>query len=134
MKDLFKSAYFGKPYQTRDGKKALLLAIHPSLLSPYIEDAHIELLIDNYPRSPTFTMCNSLGQCMDDYHPNESIVSEWKGQVSDGELNNLAEEAFKREIHNAHQAEANGECYGLDFESAYKLGFRDGENYDKRRN
>lgn len=124
--NIFENAYFGKPYKTRDGRKALLLAIHTGNISPYIEDALIELLIDNYPLSPSFTMCNAIGQCTDDYHPNESIISEWQEEINIEELEKLAMiEGAKAISHFVNREQSKFAYEWADLvKEAYKAGYR----------
>lgn len=79
MENRFENAYFGKPYKTRDGHRALFHRnANDKIWYLFTEDIH--------ERIPY----NADGTCRgDDCH---DIISEWQEEISDEELEELAEE------------------------------------------
>lgn len=80
MKNIFENAYFGKPYKTRDGSKAI-----------YQKDSkaglyHHWLITD----SSCFACANSGEQNMKVEKSPLDIVSEWQEPINEEELDKLA--------------------------------------------
>lgn len=84
MNNIFKNAYFGKAYKTRDGKKALY----------WRYDGHYHSLItdNNCPFQP---WCDEAGKDhgwkKDAEESPLDIISEWNEEINEEELDELAE-------------------------------------------
>lgn len=90
MNNIFKNAYFGKPYKTKSGNKALYIGVDD--YSPI----HL-LFVDDW-----FSMYdyNSEGFALDtDSNPmpecDLNIVSEWQEEVDEDKLDKILDEAEK---------------------------------------
>ena len=107
MKNIFENAYFGKPYKTRDCRKAIYLTKykHGELVN--------ELAIEDSEAGRRFYLYADNGSF---YHkPScEDIVSEWQEEINEEELNSLAEEY----VHNSRPL-LDGDAI-----SCFKAGYR----------
>lgn len=103
MENIFENAYFGKPYKTRSGRKAIYIYYGTDVIAPFIERHHL-----------IYEGLNSIEPS--NY---EEIVSEWQEEINEDELDKLAEsKAFEFE---------NGEVTDIsyrDFMLGYKIGYR----------
>lgn len=77
MNNIFENAYYGKPYKTRDGRKALYHNILSTTegMKHYLETISSGFICDNCGKS----------LCEDD-----SIVSVWEEEINEEELEELA--------------------------------------------
>lgn len=86
MENIFKDAYFGKPYKTRGEKKAIYIHHYKDSEGG---DMHY-LIIDG---SVVTYVWGADGKIAPNYNNSGlDIVSEWKEEVDDEELDGLAEE------------------------------------------
>lgn len=76
MKNIFENAYFGKPYKTRDERKALYHDVAANIVSLILPDFSFSVWLD--------------GSFEDDKESNLDIVSEWHEEINEEELDNLA--------------------------------------------
>ena len=106
MKNIFENAYFGKAYRTREGRKAL----YHNIISTEEGTKHYLITIssgficDNDGKSP----------CKDD-----SIISEWREEVNEEELDKITKETLKRIMPTDY-----GDGYNQTLASIFKIGFR----------
>lgn len=98
MNNIFENAYFGKPYKTRDGKKAIYIYYGPDVQHPFINYHH--LIYDGQNQIVAIT----------NY---EEIISEWQEEINEEELDKFAEESSPR-------------VGKLDNIFSYKEGFKEG--------
>lgn len=116
--NIFENAYFGKPYKTRDGRKAIFIqpygywvAIQDEINThSYFEDGHI--LLDGKE------------------HPLD-IISEWEEEISEEELNKLAERDVSKRLKNAKlmvYITPRGVFTCPDLTDIYKAGYREALN------
>lgn len=91
MKNIFENAYFGKPYKTRDGRKAIYLG---NSHKKYGEDEIITILDGNlsFHIVELNGLCKSLCTCPSD------IVSEWQEEINEEELDELAWKSLDKEV------------------------------------
>lgn len=90
MKNIFKNAYFGKPYKTKSGNKALYIGVDD--YSPI----HL-LFVDDWFSIYDY---NSEGFALDnDSNPMSecelNIVSEWQDEISEEEYKNKLDELYE---------------------------------------
>lgn len=85
MENIFKDAYFGKPYKTRDDRKALYHSyddIYPD--NPYQTHHNLILEEKDAVRDTVWIWCNDYGHVEEHvegewlYETNSDIISEWK--------------------------------------------------------
>lgn len=109
-KNIFKNAYFGKSYKTRDGKKALYLR------GNFKHHLYLETggIID----------CNQDGtfEGVIGRTENLDIVSEWKEEISEKELDKLAEEMYPYEYSTSLNASEEAD-YINDLREAFQKGY-----------
>ena len=107
MSNIFKNSYFGKPYKTRGGKRALFQYKDSSLAHLFTEDNEIEVyLVDGCVDSRFFNKIND-------------IVSEWI--VDEEKLEDFSNEAWK-----SHSKDP----WGIpSFQTGYKEGFNKALGY-----
>lgn len=97
MESIFKDSYFGKPYRTRDKRKAIYHSydnIYPD--NPY--QTHHNLILEEKDdvRDTIWIWCNDYGHCEEHIEggwlneTNSDIVSEWEEDINEGELDKLA--------------------------------------------
>lgn len=103
MKNMFKNAYFGKPYKTRDGEKAIYLR----------EDFKHHLYLENggiidCNRDGTFESVIGRIEKLD-------IVSEWQEELTDDELAKLINETIKEKDKLSKHYEGLGLYYGYSY-------------------
>lgn len=79
MNNIFKDAYFGKAYKTRDGRKAIY---H---MYDSVESSHF-LILDGSDE----VCCDDEGIDLGDA-PEYDIVSEWEDPINEEELYNIAD-------------------------------------------
>lgn len=82
MKNIFKSAYFGKLYKTRDGRKALFIRKNTDKHFPY------DILIEG---NLGCIMYDETGKYVGEGPHAYDIVSEWYEEINEKELDELAE-------------------------------------------
>ena len=111
--DIFENAYFGKPYRTRDGRKAIYF---------YQTERNKwhELIVEGDTVSlPYIDNGLAVGWHLNNHEWPDDIVSEWHEEINEDELDKLAEsKAFEFE---------NGEMTDIsyrDFMLGYKAGYR----------
>lgn len=85
--NLFQSAYFGKAYKTRDGRKALYFC------QPTPNVAH-RLFIEG---TLTYTTYNDYGRAWITEGPDD-IISEWEYEISEEEQDKMAQDFYDKEI------------------------------------
>lgn len=81
MKNIFENAYFGKPYRTRDGKKAIYIGENSDNLYFCIVDN--SKVIRNYLNTGEETMFEHMP--MDSPY---NIIEEWQEEISEDEYEN----------------------------------------------
>lgn len=108
--NMFEDAYFGKPYRTRDGRKAVYLGDNTC----WIEGGETEI---GYSRNGLF---------VDIQEHSIDIVSEWKEEINEEELDKLA-------IDNSYDLlpEEGDIDYVALVCNAFKVGFRFGNRNKK---
>lgn len=105
MEDIFKNAYFGKAYRTRDGKKAIYL---------YGDRCWIEGDSD-------WSQYYSKGNWFMSGEPNKrDIVSEWQESIDEEKLDELAEQLNPNNPHG--DTYEVGQYFG--FDDGFKAGYR----------
>ena len=117
---LFENAYFGKAYKTRDGRKALFLYTTNYNGTTWY-DCHVNNETVSFPYMSDGLM---VGHRKDFQQWEEDIISEWEEPIDEDELDRLAEQSEKEQIRTAKQCEALGQCYGFDFQTGFKAGYR----------
>lgn len=133
QEDIFRNAYFGKAYKTRDGRKAIFLDSYKvrifgkdePCIKCVIQDEDSFFFFE--PDGLNFQGGYSADEDGDIEYWNTDIVSEWKDEVDEKKLDEIAEKSELKHIQIAKQYEALGQCYGFD----YKDGFKDGYNKAK---
>ena len=80
MNNIFENAYLGKPYKTRDGKRAILLQVNNC--ANLAIDFETHAVTHDYKLDGT-----SLWSC-----DNLDIVSEWQEEINEEELDRMADE------------------------------------------
>lgn len=111
MENIFENAYFGKEYKTRDGRKALFHR-NANNRTWYLITEDIN---DRIPY-------NADGTCVGDSC--HDIVSEWEEPINEDKLDRFANKKLLEEIKIAKQSESLGQCYGVDFVSGFKAGYK----------
>lgn len=116
--NIFKNAYFGKPYKTRDGRKAL----YWRYVNRNGEFIH-HLILPNKSGKPMSKkdeiIANKEGKNLNTSYTELStdIVSEWQEEVNKAELDKLTLDAVKQSLFsNPNNTEF----------TAYSCGFKDG--------
>lgn len=79
MKNIFENAYFGKPYKTRDGRKALFSRKDGDIFDLETEDSYNPVRLDG-----------SFLYTKEGYESSGDIVSEWQESISEEELEDIA--------------------------------------------
>lgn len=115
MKNIFENAYFGKAYKTRDGRKALYQQKDIDKPGSYVWIDDIDGIF--YIGVDGFYLDNNKESKWD-------IVSEWEEDIDEEELDRLAYKKLLEEIKIAKQSESLGQCYGVDFVSGFKVGYK----------
>ena len=115
MKNIFENAYFGKPYRTRNERKAILLQVHNCATLAIDFDSHT--VTHDYKMDGT-----SVFNCHD-----LDIVGEWKEEINEEELAKNAEKyadeaPMTGTIPNGYNTPCFDEC---DIADAYKAGYRE---------
>lgn len=92
MENIFENAYFGKPYKTRDGSKAIFICKRTDnaiwdLSQPFacVVEGYGEIW-NYYPNGRLYRIEN--------FTTESDIVSEWQESIDEEKLNELAEEYF----------------------------------------
>lgn len=87
MKNIFENAYFGKPYKTRDGRKAVFSnGCLPG------EQATVHLLVSTIP--PRLMRYEFDGTRRDTDNRSLDIVSEWQEEIDEEKLDKLAKQKY----------------------------------------
>lgn len=83
MKNIFENTYFGKPYKTSDGKKAIYLRMFIcNGYMYYFSTGDLEFSVNEY------------GKIDRNIYPfGEDIVSEWQEPIDEDRLNAILDEA-----------------------------------------
>lgn len=102
-KDIFKNAYFGKLYKTRDGRKAIYIGGH-------------RCVIEN--NNNCFFSFRSNGM-HEGYATGTDIVSDWQEEINEEELDKLAEELNPNDPHG--DTYEVGQYFG--FDDGFKAGY-----------
>lgn len=119
MKNIFENAYFGKPYKTRDNRKALYHSynnFYPN--NPY--KLHHNLILEKPYEDSLWIYCNDYGHTEEHINgewlnvTNSDIVSEWEESISEEELDRIADELNPNNPH------------GDTYEVGQYFGFQDG--------
>lgn len=128
MNNIFENAYLGKPYQTRDGRKALFQAVHNSEMdsskkeySFFTEDCAFHVNEEGKMDFQVDDDVFAYHEC----HPELDIIGEW--QISEDEINSLAEEEYSGPL-NWPDEYHNGQ-YATELVDAYIKGFNKGLEY-----
>lgn len=88
MKNIFENAYFGKAYKTKDGRKAIFFTKATCDGVTLLTDKYG---LDHYHNDGTIFHCTN---------ENDNIVSEWKEEINEKELEQVAEKfAHKHAIY-----------------------------------
>ena len=107
--NIFENSYFGKPYKTRDGRKALYLYDYKC----WIEND--KDYTEYYPDGKWFQA--NIEHCLD-------IISEWQESIDEKELDELAYEYVSKAPQSGEGYEYQGEWIWEDMVDAYKAGYR----------
>lgn len=162
MEDIFKDAYFNKPYRTRDGKKAIyhgseehksgdgrIWLYHYLMLEPEISDFlgknEVINLYEAYINDNGIGRFANLKYCKGSgANAGYDIISEWKEEINDEELDELAFNNYCKDCYYCESANAKtneekyeacqkSECYRKTFVwkliNGYKTGFRKAIEY-----
>lgn len=93
MNNIFENAYFGKPYKTRDDKKAIFLG----LKNPYEVFMLYNVSMTNYPILDARKVRAYDGKIYTTLESGGDIVSEWQEEINEEELDKLADsETYKK--------------------------------------
>lgn len=114
MENIFKNAYFGKPYKTRDGRRALFMRKDEGTFDLETEESYNPVRADG-----TFLYTK------EGYESSCDIVSEWQEEINEEELEELADDASLWL--------ADVPLQERRFKEGFKAGFRKAkELYDKK--
>lgn len=118
--NIFENVYFGKPYKTRDERKALYLWSNG-------KDEHSLMLDKDSSKKPHHY--NNEGKWYSQVEAQNplDIISEWGEPINEEELERLADIAFQERVIIAKQCEANGQCYGFGYTEGFIDGYRSKE-------
>lgn len=126
MENIFENALFGKMYRTRDGRKAIYVGFNP--LTNYVMlviDAFEPSFFDSIAYYPDGAIA------MGEMNNSKDIVSEWEDPINEDKLSELANKKLLEEIKIAKQSESLGQCYGVDFVSGFKNGYKAAKKENK---
>lgn len=119
MKNIFKNAYFGKPYKTRDGRKA----VYSHCIDNKIYLMYPHYYINNYSTYVNYEYVDKKGYSYDNQHlSDDDIISEWTEEVDENELNKLATEAL--ENINPTKALNKIEAFDWGFKDGYRKAYK----------
>lgn len=122
---IFDGAEFGKVYMTRDGHKALYIT--------KVSDKH-KLCIENgdvsfYNGDGTHNCFNTSDDFdMPKRHIDYDIVGEWKEQIDEKELHNLADENNSYEFLGYYETRDADKLYSV-FNEGFKMGYRKAKGF-----
>lgn len=119
INDIFKNAFLGKAYKTRDGRKAIYCESNEN-------SSHtvIHRLMSKGPFGLRFVNTLSNGNIFPFRMDKNDIVSEWKEEVNEEELDKLATLAYATSEIPVPYDDCSKECI-----ECYKIGFRAGVNW-----
>lgn len=109
MNNIFKSTYFGKPYKTRDGRKAIYVVYDKAL---DLNEYHY-LIVEG---EPCLNAYDNNGRAVNRNKSNLAIISEWQEPIGEEKLNEIA-------IKNCPYHDNDN------LETAYFMGFKAGADY-----
>lgn len=121
-KNIFENAYFGKPYKTRDGRKAIFKFFIPN--SNMVRVSIMEYTNNEWDYN-LFIDGTSTDKELADIHKDWDIISEWQEPIDEEKLNELAEEKNPHDICGSNYEV--GKYFGFidGFEAGYKQGWED---------
>lgn len=116
MNNIFENAYYGKPYKTRDNKKALYITSNCE---------RNEVVVNYDGNLHNISLNRDTGRHYNFQEMPFDIVSEWKEEINEEELDKLAdayaENLFPNED-NVYTKALRKEC-GRDFKAGYRQGW-----------
>lgn len=121
-KNIFENAYFGKPYKTRDGSKAIFMCKRRN----FDQDRPYACIVEGYDDIFSYYPNGRL-YFLEKFETENDIISEWEEEINEDELDKLAEEYELKQRAIVKQGYALGQCIGFD----YITGFKDGYRYRK---
>lgn len=126
MNNIFKNAYFGKPYKTRDGRKA----VYSHCIDNKIYLMYPHYYINNDSTYVNYEYVDKKGYSYDNQHlSDDDIVSEWQEEISEEELDKLAETTVQYDDKDKILYKVQGEYYTADdLDVAFKAGYRERRN------
>lgn len=118
MKKIFENAKFGKTYKTRDGSKAIFICQRTNskiwdLTRPYA------CIVEGYGEIWNYSSDGRL-YIGDGFETENDIISEWKDEIDEEELDKLAEEYCKKRY--GETTKTSVLMYDID--EAYIAGYR----------
>lgn len=122
MDNIFENAYFGKAYKTRDGSKAIFICERTNC-AVWDLDRPYACVIEGYGEIWNY-FPNGRLYFVEKFETENDIISEWEEPINEDELDKLANKKMLEEIKIAKQSESLGQCYGVDFVSGFKVGYR----------
>lgn len=110
MGNIFENAYFGKPYKTRDGRKAIYIG------ESMVDKGAVQLLHEGL-LSIYKVMRNGQFWAIPNIESFNDIVSEWQEEIDEKKLDEIASMEFYKD---------QTSCYNeLDiYKTAFKTGYR----------
>ena len=114
MLNIYENAYFGKPYKTRDGRKALFSRKDGDTFDLETEDSYNPVRSDG-----------SFLYTREGYDSDNDIVSEWQEEINEEELDRLATiEGAKAIAHFVNREQSKFAYEWADLvKEAYKAGY-----------
>lgn len=112
MNNIFKNAYFGKAYRTKDGRKAIFIEKDTEYNFPYL------LIIEG---DVGYRRYDYTAKYVNDMHELD-IISEWQ-EINEEELDKLAGHEYPYEYYTSLHGEEEAE-YKDDLREAFKAGYR----------
>ena len=127
-KNIFENAYFGKPYKTRDGRKAIFLQLDTivdedgndlgNLAYVYtLQDGEYSVALNGIDTSENDIILKNINTI----ELNHDIVSEWSEEITDEELDKLADHEYPDD--DDDDTPLNG-IDNYELREAFKAGFR----------
>ena len=137
-KNIFENAYFGKPYKTRDGRKAIFLQLDTivdedgndlgNLAYVYtLQDGEYSVALNGIDTSENDIILKNINTI----ELNHDIVSEWSEEITDEELDKLAVEyengiyGYAVDLEDEMETDFSSEQNIVDIHDAYKAGCKE---------
>lgn len=121
MENIFKNAYLGKAYKTRDGHKAVFYNHHNS----YVRERanYVTMILEDHESIYRWYYDGTAA----DYQEHLDIISEWEDETNEEELDKMAIEECDKILKDEIFSYNGAECVVLsDAEKCWKLGYCQG--------